>query len=235
MKVSTILIITAVAASIIALTAFNLMQKSFYQLGEWRNRFYGMEYIPLKNITDVELADAEKMQVTIEQGNKEGLYIREQAKEHLTWSKDGNKLKFEVSKKAKSGAPFRNDDFVIVLRRIDHLKTSPYVPLTFQAEYSSAEITLHGFKQNYLELDLGKMGAVNLQKMDLDSLNATIGNAEGKASLKIQEDSKVRKAVFTIPGESGLELNNPDITKATYNVSEKASVKLNGNALKILK
>lgn len=235
MKVSTILIIAAVSASVIALTAFNLMQKSFYQGGEWKNRFYGMEYVPLKGITDIELADAEKMQVNIEKGDKEGLYIRETSKEHVTWTKDGNKLKFEVTKKAKSGAPFRNEDFVLVLRQIDHLKTSPYVPLKFQKEYPRAEVTIQGFKQNYLQLDLGKQGAVKLEQMDLDSLSATIGNTEGKASLRIQEDSKIRKAEFTIPGESGLILNNPNITKATYNVSDKATVMLNGNALQVLK
>ena len=235
MKVSTILIITAVAASIIALTAFNLMQKSFYQGGEWKNRFYGMEYVPMKGVTDIELADAEKMQVTIEKGDKEGLYIRENSKEHVTWTKEGNKLKFEVTKKAKSGAPFRNEDFVLVLRQINHLKTSPYVPLKFQKRYPGAEVTIQGFKQNYLQLELGKSGAVNLEKMDLDSLRATIGNAEGEANLSIQGNSKIGKADFTIPGESGLQLYNPDITKATYNVSEKATVMLNGNALQVLK
>ena len=65
MKVSTVLIIAAVAASVIALTAFNLTKKAFYNKGDWRNRFYGMDYVAIKNVTDIELADAEKMQVTI--------------------------------------------------------------------------------------------------------------------------------------------------------------------------
>lgn len=235
MKTSTILIISAVVASFIALTAFNLTQKAFYNKGDWRNRFYGMEYVAIKNITDIELADAEKMEVTIEQGVKEGLYIGKTFKEHIKWSKNGNKLKFEVTDDAKRGAPFRNETFVLVLNQMHQLKTSPYAPLKFQKSYPRAEVQITGFSQNALALDLGKSGAVNLQKVELDSLIAKIGNKEGNASLSIQKEARIKTADFRIPGESGLVLKNPNITKATYNVSERATVMLNGNVLKVLK
>lgn len=235
MKVSTILIISAVAASVIALTAFNLSQKSFYAKGEWRDRFYGMEYIPIKNVTDIELADAEKMEVTIEKGAKEGLYTRSTFKEHVKWSQNGNKLKLEVTEEAKKGAPFRNENFVLILNRIDHLKTSPYVPLKFQKQYPKAEVLIAGFKQNQLRLDLGKTSEVIMKQVHLDSLVAVIGTKEGGAGLTIEKDANIKVADFTIPGASGLGLNNPEIVKATYNVSEQATVLLNGTALKILK
>lgn len=235
MKVSTILIIAAVAASVIALTAFNLTQKAFYNKGDWRNRFYGMDYVAIKNVTDIELADAEKMQVTIEKGEKEGLYTKASFREHVKWSQNGNKLKFEVTEDAKKGAPFRNEDFVLVLNRIDHLKTSPYKPLKFQKSYPVAEVLIKGFNQNSLQLDLGKTSEVILEQVVLDSLVANIGNVEGGAGLTIEKDAKIKVADFTIPGASGLGLNNPNIVKATYNVSEQATVLLNGSALKILK
>jgi hypothetical protein len=235
MKTSTILIISAVAASFIALTAFNLTQKAFYNKGEWRDRFYGMEYVAIKNVSDIELMGSEKMEVTIEKGVKEGLYIGKTFKEHITWSKNGNKLKFEVSQDAKKGAPFRNESFVLVLNRIDQVKTSPYVSLKFQKSYPRAEVQITGFNQNALALDLGKSGAVNLKKVELDTLIAKIGNKEGSASLRIQKEARIQTANFTIPGESGLVLNNPNINKATYNVSDRATVMLNGNVLKVLK
>lgn len=235
MKTSTILIISAVAASFIALTAFNLTQKAFYDKGEWRDRFYGLEYIAIKDVSDIELVDSEKMEVTIEQGKKEGLYIGKSFKEHVKWSKQGKKLKLEVTEHAKKGAPFRNETFVLVLNRIDQVKTSPYKPLKFQKSYPRAEVQIKGFSQNTLVLDLGKLGAANLVNMSLDSLKAKIGTPEGGSSLRIQKDSQIKSATFSIPGESGLVLNSPNITKATYNVSDQATVMLNGNVLKVLK
>lgn len=235
MKTSTILIISAVAASFIALTAFNLTQKAFYDRGDWRNRFYGMEYIAIQNITAIELADAEKMEVTIEKGVKEGLYIGKTFKEHIKWSKNGNKLKFEVTEDAKKGAPFRNETFVLVLNRLQQVKTSPYVPLKFQKRYERGEVKIKGFKENTLALDLGNSSAVDLQNVSLDLLTAKIGDELGAGSLKIQKESQIKVANFSIPGESALILNNPNITKATYNVSDRATVMLNGNVLKVLK
>lgn len=235
MKASTILIIAAVAASVLALTAFNLSQKAFYSKGDWRNRFYGMEYIAIKNITDIELADAEKFDVSIEQGTKEGLYIRKHAREHVEWSIKGNKLKFEVPEKAKKGAPFRNEDFVLILNRIDRLKTSPYVPLVFQKRYDPATVTIKGFKQDRLQLDLGKFSNVILNESELNALQAKVGDTAGSASLTVLQWNKIDAADFNMQGKSNLTLSGPNIVKTSYVLSENATVTLNGKVLQILK
>lgn len=235
MKTSTILIIAAVAASFIAITAFNLTQKAFYDKGEWRGRFYGMEFIPVNSVSDIEIADSEKMEVTIEQGKKEGLYIGKSFTEHIKWSKNGKKLKLEVVEDAKKGAPFRNETFILVLNRLDQVKTSPYQSIKFQKTYPQAVMQIKGFKQNALALDLGTSGRANLIDMALDTLTAKIGNQEGGSSLRIEKGTKIKAANFTIPGESGLVLNNPDITKATYRLTDQATVILNGNVLNVLK
>lgn len=235
MKVSTILIITAVAASVIALTAFNLTQKAFYNKGDWRNRFYGMDYIAIKNVTEIELGDAEKFEVTIERGDKEGLYIQKGATEHVKWSRDGKKLRFEVPEKAKKGAPFRNEHFVLVLNRIDRLKTSPYVPLTFQKRYDPASVLIKGFKQDRLHLDLGNLSNVVINESELGVLQAKIGDAEGEASLRVLQSNKIDTANFNIPGKSNLSLSGANIVKTSYVLSEKATVTLNGKVLQVLK
>mgnify|MGYP007014262981 CR=1 FL=1 len=235
MKTSTILIIASVAASFIALTAFNVIQKAFYDKGEWRDRFYGMEFIPISNVSALELMDSEKMEVTVEQGKKEGLYVYKSFKEHIKWSKAGKKLSLEVIKAAKSGAPFRNETFILVLNRIDHIKTSPYVPLKFQKSYPRAEIQIKGFKQPALTLDLGKSGAAALTAVSIDTLTAMVGTSAGGSGLRIEKDTQIKVANFSLPGESDLVLNNPTITKATYDVSDRATVLLNGNVLNVLK
>jgi hypothetical protein len=235
MKTSSILILSAVAVTFLAITAFNLNQKTIYSKGEWKKRFYGMEFIAMKNISDVILPDADKFELVIEKGDKEGLYIYPESKEHVQWSQQGSSLKIEVTQKAKAGAPFRNRELVLILKNITHLKTSPYVPLKFQKSYDSGEISISGFKQSSLKLDIGNRSNVTLEKTDIDSLQAIVGNIEGESSLKINMNNKINSATFNIPGKSELTLMNPRIVKTSYQLSDQATVTLNGNALQVLK
>lgn len=235
MKTSTILILSAVAITFVAMTAFNLTQKAFYNKGDWRNRFYGMEYIAIKNITDIDLSDADKFNVAIEQGVKEGLYIHESSREHVQWSRNGNTLKFEVTEKARKGAPFHNREMVLILNKIDHLKTSPYQALEFQKSYPYGEVKITGFKQDSLKLDLGNLSRVILDKSGLNSLQANVGTGGSEATLIIEQDNKINDAKLNILGKSQLMLYGPTIIKTTYQLSDQATVALNGNALQVLK
>jgi len=235
MKTSSILILTAVAITVLAITAFNLNQKSIYNKGEWRKRFYGMEFIAMKNISNIDMPDADKFNLTIERGDKEGLYIDPESKEHVQWSQQGNNFKLEVTKKSKEGAPFRNRDLVLVLKNINHLKTRQYVPLKFQKSYDAGEITISGFKTGSLKLDIGNRSNVTINQTELDTLQATIGEKEGDSRLSIGKDNKINSAAFIIPGKSDLTLMNPNIVKTSYQLSDQATVTLNGQALRALK
>ncbi len=235
MKTSTILILSAVAMTFIAITAFNLTQKAFYNKGDWRNRFYGMEYVAIKNVTDIDLLDADKFNLVIEKGAKEGLYIHPSSREHVQWSTKGNTLKFEVTEKAKMRAPFRNTVMVLILNRIDHLKTTPYKPLEFQKSYNNSELKITGFKQENLKLDLGKSSRVILDKSDLNSLIANDGSKEGEATLILEKENRINNAVLNIQGSSQLALRGPTIIKTSYQLSDHATVVLNGEALQVLK
>lgn len=235
MKTSTILILSAVAMTFIAMTAFNLTQKAFYNKGDWRNRFYGMEYIAIKSITDIDLLDADKFNLVIEKGVKEGLYIYPGSREHVQWSTTGNTLKVEVTEKAKKGAPFRNTEMVLILNRIDHVKTSPYKPLEFQKSYNYSELKITGFKQESLKLNLGKSSRVILDKLDLNSLIANVGGKEDEATLILEKENRINDAVLNIRGKSHLTLQGPTITKTSYQLSDQATVVLNGEALQVLK
>jgi hypothetical protein len=235
MKTSSILILSAVAVTILALTAFNLHQKGIYDKGEWRKRFYGMEFIAMKNITEINLPDADKFNLTIEKGEKEGLYLYPESKEHVQWSQTGSNLKIEVTKKSKEGAPFRNGYLVLIVKNFNYLKTRQYKAETFQKSYDAGEITITGFKTGSLKLDIGNRSNVNIDKTELDSLDASIGEAEGDSKLSISKDNKINTATFSIPGKSDLTLMNPTIIKTSYQLSDQATVTLNGSALKVLK
>lgn len=235
MKTSSILILAAVAVTVLAITAFNLHQKGIYDKGEWRKRFYGMEFIAMKNISEINLPDADKFNLIIEKGEKEGMYLYPESKEHVQWSQQGNNLKLEVTKQSKEGAPFRNRDLVLILKNINYLKTRQYVPIKFQKSYGPGEITISGFKTGSLKLDIGNRSNVVIDKTELDSLQASIGEAEGDSRLSIKKDNKINTAIFNIPGKSDLTLMNPNIVKTSYQLSDQATVTLNGQALQVLK
>lgn len=235
MKTSSILILSAVAITFIAITAFNLHQKSIYTKGEWRKRFYGMEFIAMKNISQIDLPDADKFNLTIEKGEREGLYLYPESKDNLQWTQTNNHLKLEVNKKSKEGAPFRNQELVLVLKDLKYLKTRQYESIKFQKSYDAGDITIKGFKTGMLKLDIGNRSNVYLDELEIDTLNASIGEIKGDSRLSITKNNKFNTAVFDIPGESDLILLDPNITKTSYRLSDNATVTITGNALKIFK
>jgi hypothetical protein len=237
MRTSTILIITAVIITLICLAAYNFNLKASYIRGDYKNPFYGLEYNAIKNVNSLEMESANKISIIVEQGKTQGLWINERIKDKLVWSVEGGILKIDLTKEAKeSDFQVNGKELVLTTPNIYKVVAHPYIAKENPGDRNyMGYIGISGFDQDSLTLDLGSAMYANLEKMQLSALSAVIGDQKnGNTNLVLSSTNEIKSAIFNIPGESKLDLQNPSIIKTNYILSAKATVSLNGKALQPL-
>lgn len=237
MRTSTILIITAVIITLICLAAYNFNLKASYLRGDYKNPFYGLEYNNVKNINSLEMESANKISIIVEQGKTEGLWINDRIKDKLVWSIEGGILKIDLTKEAKeSDFQVNGNELVLTTPNIYKVVAHPYLEKENHGDRNyQGYIGISGFNQDSLTLDIGSAMYANLDKMQLLTLNAVIGDQKnGNTNLVLSSANEIKSAIFNIPGESKLDLQSPSIVKTNYILSAKATVSLNGKALQPL-
>jgi len=237
MRTSTILIITAVIITLICLAAYNFNLKASFLSGDYKNPFYGLEYNTVKNINTLHVESANKIAIAVQPGKTEGLWVRDRVKGKLVWTKEGNALKIDLTKEAKeSDFQVNSGEIILITPNIYKVVAHPYIEKENHGGRNyQGYIGISGFSQDSLALDLGSAMYVNLDKMQLLTLNAVIGDQKnGNTNLVLSSANEIRSAIFNIPGESKLDLQSPSIVKTSYILSNKATVSLNGKALQPL-
>jgi len=232
-------IVAAVVATFIGLTAYNFSLKASFLKGDYKNPFNGLTFSSVKDVSEVELQSANRMTIRIQQGKAAGLWLRDRLKGNLVWTKDGNTLKIDLTKSAKDGGfQIWDNELILIIPSTVKLTSRAYHKDKEEEKRpnTSGSINISGFKQEAMQLDLGKYTRVFLDKIKVDKLNALIGNKDqGGASLVISSANQINTADFNIPGEGSLDLMDPNITKTHYTLSDKATVSLNGRALQAIK
>lgn len=237
MKLSTIFIITAIIITLICLAVFNFDLKASFLRGDYKNPFYGLEYNAVKQTNSLEIAAANKISIRVEQGKKEGLWLADRIKGKLVWSKEGNVLKIDLTAEAKEGDfEVYGHELILVTQNISKIITHPYFEKAYPNKLRyQGNVSIYGFQQDSLTLDLGPSIFAYLDKMKLSVLNAVIGDQKlGNSNLTLSNRNEIRSASFNIPGESSLELQNPSIIKTNYTVTDKATVSLSGKVVQPL-
>lgn len=236
MKTSTMLLITAILVVFGCLTAFNIDLKKSYLTGEYKSRFRDMKFTPLKGIDEIDIQTADLYAVSIEQGDKEGIWISKN---------DGFKINFTT----KQNTLFLHDGgeaerswgtVVIITKKLKTVVTQSVPKLrtvnngyVMPDEVTSATIT--GYQLSHLDLRVSSAVKVFFNMMQIDTLNATIGNKQkGGAELVLSPNTKINSAQFEVPGNGKLTLMNPNITKSSYLLSDSATVTLNGKPTHLL-
>jgi hypothetical protein len=238
MKTSTTLIIAAAGIMLAGLILYNFSLKASFDNGDYKNRYYGLKFTPLTNLNEIHVESANKIAVQIEKGSKEGIWIKEKTSDKLKWAVTGGVLNINLTDKAKKdGDRIYQQDIIIVAKQIDKVITHPYFANAEEEKsaYISGSIGVKGFHQDQMDLILDNSTMLDLSKTTLNTLNAKIGlKPVGSATLNITTDNNIKTAVFSIPGAGNLSLLNPTIIKTNYQLSDKATVTLNGSPLKML-
>jgi uncharacterized protein YdeI (BOF family) len=236
MKTSTIMIITAVLVTFASLTAFNIDVKKVYQSGAYKSRFRGMDFTSLNGVNDISILTADRMSVKIEHGEKEGIWISSSEKQDVIPRVKGNTLELDLAAESKTTG-FRSwADIIIITKNVAKLHLVSGDGNHDPNGYENGDIQMKGYKLNDFDLSISKFVNVNLNANTIKNLKAQVGNEkEGKARLSISSDSEINTAQFNVPGASTLQLYNPKLVKAVYNLSDSATVTLNGKVVQTIK
>jgi hypothetical protein len=241
MKLSTIFIITAAVVSLGMLTAYNFSLKASYQKGGYKDRFNEMEFSSVKGLTAVQINAANKFAINIEKGGKEGLWIKDGMKDLVKISQVGSTLTIDLTDEAKERNFNTNDDDIILFSNtLSTISTVPYFTKEEEEEggwrHDGGDIRIKGLSVDALNLHIGKFTSIYMNHVKTGMLKATVGEVgPEEAGLTVDSSNEIAFADLSVPGKSKISLLNPKIVKTRYNLSDSATVTLNGAALEGMK
>lgn len=236
MKTSTMIIIAAVVIIMGCLTAFNYNLKGEYLSGAYKSRFRNMNFTPLKGIEKLDVQQANLLDIRVEQGDKEGIWIKKDVSDQVHFKVNAQVLTLFADHGEADELAIEDGGVIIVTKTLTAIKTSPYLRKSKQYYMGSGRFSVNGYQLDQLDLDISKDVRLSLNNMKLNSLHAAVGDKiHGRAELLISSDTKINTAELIIPGNSKLNLQNPTIVKATYNLCDSASVTLSGKAVQMIK
>ena len=235
MKTSTIMIITAVLITLGCLTAFNFKVKEVYLTGAYKSRFRDMEFTPLKGVEKLDIEGANRHGIQVEQGDKEGIWIRNNIKDRFVVTVDQQTLKLSLSKLGKEFG-FRSwGSVIIITKKLNSVVTGSYLSPKNEAD-NAGEVNISGYQGDHLDLQISHGVNIYLGKLQLNTLTANVGDKEqGNAGLTIGSETKINAAQLNVPGSSNLDLQDPKIVKVSYNLSDSATVSLSGKVVRMIK
>jgi len=238
MKTSAILIISAVVITLIALTAYNFTLRASYLKGNYKNPFYGMEFTPIKDLNSITIGSANRVSIVIEHGVKEGIWLTGDASQMVSWSHQNHDLQIDLTRKSKEEHDWISGrSIIIVTNHLAKVTTKAYYKSREdENSYTIGETEITGYKEGSLQLLMDRSTTIYMDKNQLQSVNAIVGDAQhGGSRLNLSKDNTIGSADFTVAGDSEIHLTGPNITKTNYNLSDKASVLLNGKALQAIR
>lgn len=229
------MITAAVLIILGSLTAFNVKIKQIYLSGSYKSKFNGMDFMAIKGLEKLNIEDANALGIQVEQGNTEGVWIRGDQKSKFLVDFKNHTLKIGLNGEGKKEGTTYWGDIVIVTKTLSGISSSSSTKEN-DPRYNSGTITLIGLQLNQLDLQISDGVTASLNNMQMDVLNATVGDQNrGNASLNISSDTHIKTAQLNVPGKSNLTLADPKITKAVYNLSDSATVSVNGKMVQLIK
>jgi len=233
MKKSILFLVIAVLIMLGCLTAYNLTLKKIYIPGGQISRFSGMQFSSFAGINQISVKSANRMDISIEHGEKEGVWIYKSSEDNVILKFSNGVL--DLSNLDTVDEPgYEMERIIIVTKTLSALKMVP----AFKGKCdtcSIAQMNLINLKMDYLDLQVAPNVVLNFHNTKVNKLNAVIGNAlQDNGGLTIYQNCEIENAYFNVLGKSTLDLLDPKIKKATYKLSDSATVILNGKALEAL-
>ncbi len=234
MKTSNVFLLIAILITLGSFTAYNFKLKEFYNSGDYKNRFYGMEFTPLTGVDELHITSANLLNVSIERAEKEGIWIDDRTKPDVSLKINGQRLDLGLTDAAIKGG-FTHNGIIIMTKNIRLFTAVAQINRKCD-NCNTSEMELKNYQVDSLSINIPGNVLLYFHDMNVNVLNAAVGNESQRASgLTLYPDSKINTAYFNIYGNSLLDLEDPKISKVVYNVSDSASVKLNGKVLQALK
>lgn len=235
MKKSNILIVLSVVLILTNLIFNNFKLKQLYNANNYKSRYNDMEFTPTPGIEHLDIQSANAIDIDIEYGTKEGIWIYKSQRKIIKRTVKGNILSLNVIEKLEDKNSFSSYGMILVTKNLKSVVTSPGFK-DFDNNAPHRSISISNYVLDQLDLKIAPHVNVSLSNLKVNTLNAVVGNeTQDWAQLALNSNVTVNHASFDVPGKGKLDLSNPKISKVSYHLSDSARVSLSGKALEVIK
>ncbi|GAB2974986.1 hypothetical protein GCM10027049_06820 [Mucilaginibacter puniceus] len=243
MKTSSKLLVVVTIVVITYLVVFDAGLKAEYLKGDFKNPFFGMEQLPIKDFSNVEHLSANVIDASIEKGPKFSLWIRKDLKDIVKITKHGKTLVITYTGESGRQNSYYSGGVVITCPQLDSVITKAFIWKSNGEDDSNkrvneyvGDIDVIGFDQQKMTVNPGPLTQIELKNNKLESMNAIVGdNSNDIGGLNVNSNNQIKFANIKVLGSSELKMTNPDITTLEHSFSDSASLILTGKVIRLLK
>lgn len=216
------------------LTAFNFGLRSVYRSGEYKKPFSGYDRADTGRVTELYLRNAERFNVQVRTGQY-GLWIKKGLRDKVLVKREGGRLtvSFRDSLELDSKG-YGDSDLILQTDGLSSLTTasSQKTAFWFSDQYAYGNVNLVGLSGDSLSLNIGRFTRVNVFLAKFGKLHAGIrGEGNPYGVLYLDRTSKLAQLDLNIPGAGSVEIDDTEIGRTNFNISDSAAVRLKGRAL----
>ncbi|WP_316793839.1 hypothetical protein [Pedobacter frigoris] len=235
MKLSTILFTAAFLLFFGILTAYNFSLKAAYLTGNYKKRFSDHHFTPLNKVSEMQIKSANLLDIVVEYGKQEGIWVRNRIKDDIKIHQDGETLLIDlINNKEIRDFSNSSNEIVVVLSHLSQLRTYYREMNDKEIEGRIGTVYLKNLKEKGLDVILSDQSGMSMDSCEVNSFRATIGGNGANSTLQIVPSNRIDTATFDIRGGNFLELNNSGIKKIYYKLSDSSKVYMVGKTIKTL-
>ena len=236
MKLSTILFMAAFLLFIGTLAAHNYSLKAAYLSGNHKKRFNDHRFMALKGVHELEIKTGNVFSIEVEYGTEEGIWLSNRIKDEVKVLQNGQKVTIDLVMNEKN-REFGNNasEFVIVLNHLNKVQTYNYSKYDEMISGRVGTLYIKNLKERDFDVTLGDQFSFTIDSCTFGSLYAVVGEKGKNSTLQVTNDNKIDTATFDIRGGNFLELNNSEISRLNYKLSDSSRVFMTGKSIKALK
>ena len=243
MKTSNKLLLTALLVLLGSLAAYNMVLKSAYDTGAYKDPLGNHALLDFKGFDEVDVNASNLLQVKIEAGDAFAVYQLKGTEEMIQVTQEGNRLKVDLTlPDEKTGLGGLRTTYHVVIRtpavknvRANAVYTVAGKPTTARHKLYAPNyfgLLIEGFRQEHLQLELDNGSHVQLAGNQIGTLKASTGASAGSEPLlQLLPNNKLQQADLNIRNGSYLELQNVPVPQLRYTFSDSAHVSLSGASL----
>lgn len=241
MKTSNKLALFGLVVILGAIVWFDLIIRSAYFAGDYKNAFREFEQLNFKNFNAIRLNASTAANIIVKQGPFD-IKIEPYGKNYIKLTQKDSTLQIDVAFNGSYLNP-RFDYVMLItcpkLLKFDadarYMAGSEQVTDTIAgADFRWRPSIISGFKQDSLAITATHASNIILTGNNMKSLKAVVGANEGSASdITVTGDNRFEKADLKMLNKSRLRLQGGNITNMKYELADSAQLIVNGAARKL--
>ena len=231
MKLSTVMLVLTGILFLGVLTAYNLSLKAAYAKGTFRNRFGEHTFRQLNNVKQIQVKSANMMGLSIEHGDREGVWINDRVKNLVKVKQSGETVIVDLINADSTNYRLVNSgDLVMIVNKLNQLSTENHQLKGKGADNYGGEVNVIGLKGESFTMLIDEQSSVKMTDSKIRRFKAKIGGDRYWSGLIVSSSNHFDTAYFDVIGKSSLQLQNPDIKVPYYKFGDSSRVELWGRS-----